>query len=197
MNVKSLLIAAVSLIGGACSPGDPGGRQGEPADPADTTVDAEGTLVEGLLTAWATAEQMGDIPAPRGRDLATQRDLAAALATMNQEPGEYSVSLARAESTGGFSVDLVQDSVIVQEDDPAEEACKLGVNANVFSKRRWGGCMKQLMSGEDGRGVGLEARTRRVAGDDGVLGNRDDVFVTKCVKRASASVDSETARNGT
>ena len=192
MNVRSLLITALSLIGVACSAGDQGDGQGEPADPED----AEETLLVGLLTAWETAEQQGEIPASRGRYLATQRDLAAALAAMSQEPGEYSVSLARAESTGGFSVDLVEDTVIVQKDS-AEDSCDLGVSANILSKRRWSGCMKRLMSGEDGRGVGLEARTRRVAGRDGVLGNRDDVFVTTCVKRAPAPVDLETARNGT
>ena len=64
------------------------------------------------------------------------------------------------------------------------ESCDLRADAGMWDKRGWGKCVEELLTADENRGIGLEAATTRNAGEDGVMGTEDDMFVTTIVKRA-------------
>ena len=68
--------------------------------------------------------------------------------------------------------------------DEKPEFCDLQADAGMWTKRSWGQCVEELLTADENRGIGLEAATTRNAGEDGVMGTEDDMFVTTIVKRA-------------
>ena len=98
--------------------------------------------------------------------------------------GWYVVSALAVASCTGDAVDSTPKASSLN--DEPEASCGLRADAGMWDKRNWGKCLEGLLADSDGSGIGMEAITARLPGEDGVNGTNDDMFETTVAKRAKA-----------